>query len=89
MRNVLLVGLCALTLGCTIEVVADNVQGTFSKSLTVEGPVALEVKSRSGSVEVTGSDGDAVEVVGKIRAGWGEERLSAPEVARRLEGAGG
>ena len=85
MRRTLLVSILVLTLGCTIDVVADNVEGSFTKTLTVQGPAALEVKSRSGSVEVIGSDGDEVLVHGRIRAGWGINREDAEERVRRIE----
>jgi DUF4097 and DUF4098 domain-containing protein YvlB len=85
MRYALAVALSALLSGCTIEVVADNIEGSFTKSLTVEGPVTLEVKSRSGSIEVTGSEGDEVQVYGKIRAQWGLDREQAEERVRAIE----
>ena len=85
MRKIMLAALSAALLGCTIEVVADSVTGSFTKTLTVEGPVELEVKSSSGSVEVLGRDGDEVRVVGKIRAGWGLGRDEAEQRVRRIE----
>jgi DUF4097 and DUF4098 domain-containing protein YvlB len=81
MRTLLAIPLAALLFGCTLEVVADSVDGSFTKNLTVEGPVALEVQSSSGSVEVRGVDGDEVRVYGKIRAGW---RMSHEEAEKRV-----
>ena len=85
MRTFLAVPLAALLLGCTLEVVADNVEGVFDKSLTVTGPVALELESRSGSVEVIGSSGDEVRVHGKIRAGWNMSREEAEKRVKALQ----
>lgn len=85
MRMILVGAFSAILFGCTIEVVADSVEGTFVKSLTVQGPVALEVNTRSGSVEVTGAEGDVVEVIGKIRAGWGLNRDEAERRVREIE----
>lgn len=85
MRVFLVLALSALTLGCTIEVVADSVEGSFTQSLTVDGPVALEVESRSGSVEIVGKEGDDVTVRGKIRAGWAANREKAEQQVRAIE----
>ncbi|MEZ5395921.1 MAG: DUF4097 family beta strand repeat-containing protein [Bryobacterales bacterium] len=85
MRTLLALPLAVLLLGCTLEVVADNVEGVFDKSLTVSGPVALELESRSGSVEVIGSSGDEVRVHGKIRAGWGMSREEAEKRVKALQ----
>lgn len=85
MRTVLVLALSAFTLGCTIDVVADSVEGSFTESFTVDGPVALEVESSSGSVEIVGVEGDEVTVRGKIRAGWGLDREAAERRVRDVE----
>ena len=85
MRKALVIAQLALLFGCTLEVVADGVEGSFTKTLNVPGPVVLEVKSSSGSVEVLGAEGDEVRVYGRIKTGWGIGRDDAEERVRALE----
>jgi DUF4097 and DUF4098 domain-containing protein YvlB len=46
---------------------ADN---TFDRTLTVSGPVRLELNNGSGSVEIKGSADGKVHITGKASAGW-------------------
>jgi DUF4097 and DUF4098 domain-containing protein YvlB len=46
---------------------ADN---TFEKTLTVSGPVRLELSNGSGSVEIKGSTDGKVHIFGKVTGGW-------------------
>ena len=81
MRKILLIALAGVCLGCTLVVEADTVKGSFTKSLQVDGPIALEVKARSGSVEIVGAEGDTVRVEGRIRSGW---KIGIDEAERRV-----
>ena len=66
----LLALLAAVTLvgGCAIEAQSLGVDGSFDRTLRVDGPVDLEVLSRSGRIRVSVGAGDAVHVVAQIRA---------------------
>ena len=46
---------------------ADN---TFDRTLTVSGPVRLELSNGSGSVEIKGSGDGKVHIAGKVTGGW-------------------
>ena len=46
---------------------ADN---TFDRTLTVSGPVRLELSNGSGSVDIRGSADGKVHIFGKVTAGW-------------------
>jgi DUF4097 and DUF4098 domain-containing protein YvlB len=48
-------------------VAADN---TFDRTLTVSGPVRLELSNGSGSVDIRGSADGKVHIFGKVTAGW-------------------
>ena len=68
--------------------VAQQATGSFDRTLTVTGPVDLEVRSGSGSIEVRTGQAGRVEVSGRVRAGdWGPFRSSssAQERVRRVE----
>ncbi len=80
------VAVCAIALsGCdvvSIAAQADRARGTFERSLTVDGPVDLSVRTGSGDIEVrTGEDG-RVRVVGRITG----PRLSNSDAADRVKG---
>jgi len=66
----LLALLAAATLvgGCEIQAQSLGVDGSFDRTLRVDGPVDLDVLSRSGRIRVTVGAGDAVHVVAQIRA---------------------
>jgi hypothetical protein len=66
-----LVGLALTTLfasGCEIEAQSRSVDGSFDRTIKVSGPVDLDIQSRSGQINIRVGDGDAVRVVGRIRA---------------------
>lgn len=46
---------------------ADN---TFDRTLTVSGPVRLELSNGSGNVEIRGSSSGKVHISGKVTPGW-------------------
>ena len=68
---------------------AQRAEGSFQRSLTVSGPVAVDVVSGSGRIDVRAGSAGRVEVSAKIQAndGWGSRRsaLTAEERVRRIE----
>lgn len=69
--------LCAVGLGAAIlaaggcdvvAVHAAGVEGTFERTLTVAGPVDLDVRTGSGDIQIRAGDDNSVHVVGRIRA---------------------
>ncbi len=81
----------ALVLTCAVApaaVEAQRVEGSFQRTLTVSAPIAIEVVSGSGRIDVRpGSDG-RIEVSARIQASdnWRRSALSAEERVRRIEG---
>ena len=64
--GVLLIGgVLALTPFCATA--ADN---TFDRTLSVSGPVRLELGNGSGNVEIRGSADGKVHITGKVTGGW-------------------
>jgi len=77
---------CVLALaGCDVVSIAaqsDRARGTFERTLTVNGPVVLSVRTGSGDIAIrTGAD-DRVRVVGRITG----PRLSSSDAADRVKG---
>jgi DUF4097 and DUF4098 domain-containing protein YvlB len=60
-------------------------EGSFDRTLAVSGPVQLEVKSGSGSIEVAPGPSGKVEVHGIIRARSGLLGKSSADKVRRIE----
>src|SRR3990172_4096985 len=61
-------------------------EGSFDRTLSVTGPVQLEVRTGSGSIEVTAGSPGAVEIHGIIRARSGFfSGAGAAEKVRRIE----
>jgi hypothetical protein len=61
--------------------------GSFDRTLTVSGPVDIEVSTGSGSIEVERGGNSTVEVHGRIRvgSGWWRSSRDTDEAVRRLE----
>jgi hypothetical protein len=57
----------ALALAPAHATAADN---TFDRTLTVSGPVRLELSNGSGNVDIRGSADGKVHIFGKVSAGW-------------------
>jgi hypothetical protein len=67
---------------------AQEAVGSFQRTLTVTGPVDLDVQSGSGRIEVRSGQPGRIEINGRITASnWGffESRASAQERVRRIE----
>ena len=76
--------------GCDIaHLVAqsERARGSFERTLTVDGPVELSVRSGSGGIEIRTGSGDRVQVKGKVSAGSSRDGLDAAERVRRVETA--
>ena len=66
---------------------AATVEGSFERTLTVTGPVELDVKTGSGSIRVRTGEAGTVHIRAtiKARSGWLEGRRDAEERVRALE----
>jgi hypothetical protein len=87
--NVLMtVALAASATGCEIQAQSFGVDGSFDRTLRADGPIDLDVLSRSGHIHVKVGPAGSVRVAGQIRA-YGSLTLlrhySAAEQAKMLE----
>jgi len=87
--NLLLVAATAVAAtGCELHAQSLGVDASFDRTLRVDGPVDLDVLSRSGHIRVKVGPADSVHVVGQIRA-YGSmafwHMYSAAEQAKMLE----
>src|SRR5262245_7030395 len=70
---------------------AQTAVGSFERTLTVTGPVDLEVQSGSGRIEVRSGQAGRIEISARVTAGdWGNwgffgGRISPQERVRRIE----
>lgn len=83
-----ILALAALSAGCSIDLEADVVSaaGRFDRQLSVSGPVDLDVRTGSGSINIRRGATREVRVVGEIRAHRGFwNSASAEERVRRIE----
>jgi Putative adhesin len=84
----LVVCFVALT-GCdVIEIAAqsDRAQGTFERTLTVNGPVDLSIRTGSGSIQVRTGAGNQVQIRGRVSAG-SRDGIQGTERVKRVEAA--
>jgi hypothetical protein len=78
----------ALSSACSVDLEADvvNATGRFDRQMAVDGPVELDVRTGSGSINVRRGGNGQVRVVGEIRANRGFwNSSSAEERVRRIE----
>ena len=70
---------------------AQRAEGSFQRTLTVSGPITVDVVSGSGRIDVRAGSAGRVEVSAKIQAsdsrGWRGTKLSPEERVRRIESA--
>jgi len=59
--------LCAVAIAPPRAAAADN---TFERTLSVSGPVRLELNNGSGNVEIKGTPDGKVHIFGKVTQGW-------------------
>jgi DUF4097 and DUF4098 domain-containing protein YvlB len=66
---------------------AQQATGSFSRTLSIDQPVELDVTTGSGSIEIRGSNSDEVSVEGRItvHANRGRSEQEAADLVRRLE----
>jgi hypothetical protein len=79
-----------VSLACVPAVAeAQRAEGSFQRTLTVNGPVSVDVVSGSGRIDVRAGSAGRVEVSAKIQAsdsrGWRGTTLSPEERVRRIE----
>ena len=83
--------LCFVALtGCDVIHVAaqsERARGMFERTLTVNGPVELSVRTGSGNIQIRTGAGDRVQIVGRISAGSSRDGLDPAERVRRVEAA--
>ena len=79
----------ALT-GCdVVRIAAQSTQarGMFERTLTVNGPVDLSIRTGSGGIQIRTGGGDRVQIVGRISAGTSRDGVDPAERVRRVEAA--
>ena len=81
------VALVAASWGCAFDLDAQGIaaSGGFERQLAVSGPVTLEVRTGSGSIEIRRGADTEVRVIGRIRANRAWNNLSAQERVRLIE----
>ena len=88
LASVALFPLCflALTACDVVEIAAqsERARGTFERSLTVTGPVELNVRTGSGNIDIRTGTGDRVQVTGRVSAS-SRDGVDAAERVRRVE----
>jgi DUF4097 and DUF4098 domain-containing protein YvlB len=68
--------------GCDVNVAnlhAQGVQGTFERTLTVTGPVDLDVHTGSGDIQIRAGSDNSVHVIGRIKANGGRVLAGNPQ----------
>ena len=82
--------LAALIIGSSAACGVDaqvRPQGMFERTLAVSGPVTLDVRTGSGSIEIHGGPANSIRIVGRIRAGRSWFNGEVEERVRRIEAA--
>ena len=79
-----LVGILAV--GCA-SVGAQEVAGSFQRSLSVDEPIDLDVSTGAGAITIRAGQTGQVEILGRIQVGrrWGRSTEEAEELVRRFE----
>ncbi len=80
-KIILGVGLAAASTGC---VNSPGVSGQFDRTLTVSGPIVLELKNGSGDAKITPGATDQVRIHGEFRVkawSWKDSERRAKEIA--------
>lgn len=55
---------------CIVDARGEGAEGSFSRQLSVDGPVRLEVETGSGDVDIRTANDGMVRIEGRIRARW-------------------
>lgn len=89
-RRLVSLALCGVVLaGCDVVEIAaqsERAQGTFERTLTVNGPVDLTVRTGSGSIQIRTGTGNRVQINGRISAG-SREGIDGAERVKRVQAA--
>jgi DUF4097 and DUF4098 domain-containing protein YvlB len=85
MTKWLLMGMALLaTAGCDIDVrelhAQGVVEGTFERTLTVSGPVDLDVRTGPGDIQIRAGSDNTVHVTGRIRARGATSRQAIDQI---------
>ena len=86
----LLLGAATIACGDGIDLSTTahaQARGSFERTLTVSGPVDLNVRTGSGDISIRTGDGQRVQVVGRISASARHFGNTAPERVREIEAA--
>ncbi len=75
-------------IGVDIAAQSERARGTFARTLTVNGPVDLNIRTGSGDIQIRTGSTDRVQIVGRISASrsWSSSESPADRV-RRVEAA--
>ena len=86
-----LVVVVAALAGCDVVHVAaqsERARGSFDRTLSVNGPVDLSIRTGSGDIQIRIGSNDRVQVIGRVSAGRSWEAAESPaERVRRIEAA--
>jgi DUF4097 and DUF4098 domain-containing protein YvlB len=77
-----LLGLAFLAAGCDLELGdlhAQSVEGTFERTLTVNGPVELDVHTGSGDIQIRAGSDNSVHVTGHVKARGARALATGPQ----------
>jgi hypothetical protein len=70
---------------CALDAHTVRADGTFTRTLSVDGPVDLDVRTGSGAIQIRTGASRLVEVRGRIRCWNGWSGTAAEECVRRVE----
>ncbi len=68
--SLLLSAVAVTSAACMVDARGHDAEGTFSRTLSVTGPVQLEVETGSGEIDIRATESGSVHIEGRIRATW-------------------
>lgn len=74
-----------VSLAAALPAAAQGREGAFERTLSVTGPVDLDIRSGSGSIRIVPGAGDTVRISGRVRAGWSWFSRNASDRIREIE----
>ena len=90
-RQLATLGICFVALSAcdVVEIAAqsERARGSFERTLNVNGPVDLSVRTGSGGIQIRTGSADRVQIVGRVSAGSSRDGLDPAERVRRVEAA--
>jgi hypothetical protein len=91
LRQFAFLALCLVALSAcdVVEIAAqsERARGTFERTLNVNGPVDLSVRTGSGGIQIRTGSTDRVQIVGRVSAGSSRDGMDPAERVRRVEAA--